>query len=82
MKKFLQSAWIWLVILFLYAPILILVVYSFTDSTMIGSIRSFSMQNYITLFTTPELVSMIVGTLMLALAVAVLSTVLSIPRRA
>lgn len=76
MKKFLQSAWIWLVILFLYAPILILVVYSFTDSTMIGSIRSFSMQNYITLFTTPELVSMIVGTLMLALAVAVLSTVL------
>ena len=76
MKKFLQSAWIWLVIGFLYAPIVILVVYSFTDSTMIGAIRSFSMQNYITLFTTPELVSMIVGTLMLALGVAVLSTVL------
>lgn len=76
MKKFLQSAWIWLVILFLYAPILILVVYSFTDSTMIGSIRNFSMQNYVTLFTTPELLSMIGGTVALALGVAVLSTLL------
>ena len=60
----------------MYAPILILVVYSFTDSTMIGSIRNFSVQNYVTLFTTPELLSMIGGTLSLALGVAVLSTLL------
>lgn len=76
MKKVLQSVWIWLVLLFLYAPIMILVVYSFTDSTMIGSIRGFSVSNYETLFTTPELIDMIVGTLILALVVAILSTIL------
>lgn len=76
MKKVLQSVWIWLVLLFLYAPIMILVVYSFTDSTMIGSIRGFSVSNYETLFTTPELIDMIVGTLVLALVVAILSTIL------
>lgn len=76
MKRFIQFAWLWMVVLFLYAPIMILVVYSFTDSTMIGSIRNFSLQNYVTLFTTPELLAMIGGTLTLALGVAVLSTLL------
>ncbi len=76
MKKILQSLWIWLVLIFLYAPIMILAVYSFTDSTMIGSIREFSVDNYVTLFTTPELRDMIVGTLLLALGVAALSTLL------
>ena len=47
MKKFFQCAWIGMVLLFLYAPILILAVYSFTESTMIGAIRGFSFQNYI-----------------------------------
>lgn len=76
MKKTLQSIWIYLVLLFLYAPILILMVYSFTDSVMIGQIRSFSLHNYVTLFTTPELLQMIFGTCLLALAVASLSTLL------
>lgn len=76
MKKILQGAWIGMVLLFLYAPILILAVYSFTESTMIGAIRSFSFKNYITLFTTPELLQMIFGTFALAVIVAVLSTVL------
>ncbi|MBQ4284778.1 MAG: ABC transporter permease [Lachnospira sp.] len=76
MKKIMQSACIWLVLLFLYAPILILVVYSFTDSTMIGTIKGFSLQNYVTLFTTPELIQMIVGTFVLAIGVGVISTLL------
>ena len=76
MKKILQHTCIWLVLLFLYAPILILMVYSFTDSTMIGSIRDFSTQNYVVLFTTPELIEMIIGTFVLALVVATISTIL------
>lgn len=76
MKKILQGAWIGMVLLFLYAPILILAVYSFTESTMIGAIRGFSLKNYITLFTTPELLQMIFGTIALAVIVAVLSTAL------
>ena len=75
-KKGLQCLWLGLVFLFLYLPILILMVYSFTESTMIGSLRGFSLNNYITLFTTPELLNMIGGTIWLALTVAVLSVVL------
>ncbi len=65
-----------LVLAFLYAPILILVVYSFTDATHIGAIRGFSFHNYVTLFTTPELTGMIVGTVVLALGAAAIATVL------
>ena len=76
MRKLVQNAWIWLVLLFMYAPILVLAFYSFTDSTMIGSIRNFSVGNYITLVTTPELLNMIIGTLILAIVVALVSTIL------
>lgn len=76
MKKGLKGAFIILVLLFLYAPILILMVYSFTNATNIGAIRGFSLHNYVTLFTTPELRSMIAGTIVLALGSAFLATVL------
>lgn len=68
--------WIALMLAFLYMPILILAVYSFTKSTTIGALRGFSLGNYKTLFTTPELRSMILGTLALAVVVSFLSTVL------
>ena len=64
------------VLIFLYAPILILTFYSFTDATQIGAIRGFSLHNYVTLFTTPELQSMILGTLALTCVSAVIATIL------
>ena len=76
MKKTVSRIWLGFVLLFLYSPILILSVYSFTKSTMIGKIRGFSFQNYVTLFTTEELQSMILGTVLLALIVSSLSVVL------
>ena len=68
-----------LVILFLYVPILVLALYSFTDSTQIGAIRSFTLKNYVTLFTTPELQEMILGTILLALSSALLATIGALP---
>ena len=65
-----------LVLVFLYLPILLLAVYSFTSSANIGAIRGFSLHNYVTLFTTPELTGMISGTLLLALGAACIATVL------
>ncbi len=76
MKRSLRGLFLVLVLLILYLPILILVVYSFTTSTQIGAIRGFSLHNYVTLFTTPELRDMITGTLALALGSAVIATVL------
>lgn len=76
MRKALQHFWVILVLAFLYLPILILAFYSFTGSNMIGSVRGFSFDNYITLFTEPALISMMVGTLILALVVGLISTLL------
>lgn len=78
MKKISRIPAIWLAIVYclLYLPIVLLAVYSFTDATMIGKAGHFSLKNYRTLFLTPDLRSMIAGTLILALVVGVLSTIL------
>lgn len=75
-KKIWKSLVIVFVLLFLYLPILILAVYSFTDATQIGAIRGFSLHNYVTLLTTPELRDMILGTIVLAFFAALLATIL------
>ena len=75
-KKFVRVLIPVLVLLFLYVPILVLALYSFTDATQIGAIRSFTLKNYATLFTTEELRNMIVGTILLALVSATLATLL------
>ncbi len=74
--KILKRAYLILMLLFIYLPILILAVYSFTEATQIGAIRAFSMKNYVTLFTTEELTGMIKGTLLLALGSALIATIL------
>ena len=76
MRKYIKGMFLGLVLLFLYLPIFILAVYSFTDATNIGAIRGFSLRNYVTLFTTPELLGMIGGTILLALGAAFLATLL------
>ncbi len=76
MKKIISYSWLVLVALFMYIPVLILAVYSFTESTTIGAIRGFSLHNYVTLFTMEELRNMILGTLLLAVGAAVLASVL------
>ena len=75
MKKSMKNLFILIVLVFLYAPILILAFYSFTDATQIGSFRSFSLANYVTLVTTEELRNMIRGTLVLAVCSALLATI-------
>ena len=74
--EFSRAVFISLALLFMYAPILILAVYSFTDAANIGAFGSFSLQNYVTLFTTSELADMIWGSVLLALFSALLATVL------
>lgn len=76
MKKIIKTVIILFVLIFMYAPILILSVYSFTDATQIGGAGSPSMDNYVTLFTTPELRDMIFGTILLAFGAAFLATIL------
>ncbi|HPT69930.1 MAG TPA: ABC transporter permease [Syntrophomonas sp.] len=76
MKKIVSSAWLGIVLLFMYFPIMILAVYSFMDTPTIGASGHFTLQNYVKLFTTPELTEMILGTLSLALKCAIIATIL------
>ena len=76
MKKTLKIIFFALVVLFIYAPILVLAVYSFTDSANIGPIHNFSLKNYKTLFTSEELTGMITGTVFLAFGSAIIATLL------
>ena len=76
MKKVISYTWLVLVALFMYIPVAVLAVYSFTESTTIGAVRGFSLKNYVTLFTMSDLRDMIIGTFVLAVGAAVLATIL------
>ena len=76
-KKVLSVVWLVLILAFIYVPILLLAVYSFTDATMVGgAIDGFTFANYITLFENEELRGMIGGTIALALGSALISAIL------
>lgn len=71
-----KAIFIGLVLLFLYAPILLLAVYSFIGTDIIGTSGEFSLVHYVSLFTDPKILTMIGNTIFLALASAALSTIL------
>ena len=74
--KCLKAAFIGLILLLLYAPILLLAVYSFIDTDIIGTSGGFTFDHYTDLFTNAQAMTMIGNTLGLAFASAALSTVL------
>lgn len=76
MKKF--AFWLYLIIIlaFIYLPILVLVLYSFTGSTIIGKWSGFSLELYEQLFTGAKIRKTIVNTLVLAFLAAGFSTIL------
>ena len=80
MKRFFQIFYISLILLFLYAPILTLVIYSFVDTPIVNiqeAIRiGFSFELYKKLFADASLMKIVRDTLALAVVAAVLDTVL------
>ena len=76
-KKFFQRGYIWLLIAFLYAPILLLAVYSFNNVQIIGQgTNEWSFALYKQLFTSEELMTTVANTLILAIVSSILSTIL------
>ena len=71
-----KAAFIGLVLLLLYAPILLLAVYSFIDTDVIGTGGGFTFDHYKDLFGDEQVMTMIGNTVGLAFASAALSTVL------
>lgn len=72
----LKVSFVGLVLLILYAPILLLAIYSFNSVNNIGSWGDFSFIHYQKLFADPSILKMIGNTVGLALIAASLSTIL------
>ena len=81
MKKFLAQCYIWLLLIVLYAPIVFIAVFSFTESKVLGNWTGFSTKLYSNLFTgdmqgSGSLMLAIENTLFIAIVAASISTVL------
>ncbi len=72
----LKAAFVGLVLLILYAPILLLAIYSFDKTDMIGRFEGFSLSHYAALFSDSKVLGMIGNTFLLAFVAALLSTLL------
>ena len=78
-KKVLGKAYIYIILALLYAPILLIIVYSFSNTSNFGFRHGFSFEAYKSIFTsekTPELMSALKNTLLIAAISSVVSTVL------
>lgn len=75
-KKIIAKSYLYGVLLLMYLPILVLVVYSFTESDQLGVWNGFSFQLYIDLFKNDPLMSATKNTLIIAIISAVVSTLL------
>lgn len=76
MKKSLKRIYLTLIILFLYLPIIVLVVSSFNDSKILGKWNGFTINWYKELFVNTAIINALKNTLVLALLASVIATVL------
>jgi len=75
-KRILASSYIWILLLLMYLPVIILIIFSFTDSLTIGAWNGFTFKLYIDLFQNREIMTAVGNTLLLALISALIATLL------
>lgn len=71
-----KRLYIYIILTLMYAPILVLIIYSFTESQLIGFWNGFSLKLYELLFKNTEIMVAVRNTLLVALSSATVSTVL------
>lgn len=79
MKKLLSSSYLGMLLVMLYAPILIIIIFSFTESKVLGNWTGFSLKLYASLFqggVTHSLTGALWNTLIIGLSAAFGSTIL------
>ncbi len=74
--KFLQRFYIGLILFFLYAPILVMVIFSFNSSNSTAVMEGFSLKWYAELLNNDTVLTSLLNTLILALSSAVIATAL------
>lgn len=74
MRKFLEKFYTILVFIFLYAPIIVMIIFSFNDSKLRGRWVGFTSNWYKELFSNPEIISAVKTTLIVAVVATVIAT--------
>lgn len=73
---FLKKCYIWIIFAFLYAPIIVLIVFSFNDSKSRGSWAGFTWRWYAELFQNSEILTSLYYTLAIALLSSLIATLI------
>lgn len=79
MRKFLAKTYVWVIIAILYMPIIVIAIFSFTESKILGNWTGFSTQLYTSVFSgglNQSLRLAIINTFIIAIISAALSTIL------
>ena len=75
-KKIIGQCYIWLILILMYLPILVLIAFSFTNSVNVGVWKGFSFDLYADLTRSPEVLTALGNTLIIAATSALVSTIL------
>ncbi len=76
LTAFLQRFYVYILLFVMYAPLLLLIVFSFTDTKIIGNWDGFSLELYRSLFKDAEIMDAFGNTFLVAISSAIVSTVL------
>lgn len=76
LRKIIGQSYIWIVLILMYLPILLLVFYSFSNTTLIGGHYVFSFDLYVNLFKNKTIMVALGNTLLIAVISAAVSTFL------
>lgn len=74
MKRKLANIYLILVFIILYAPIIFLIVYSFSEGETMTNFHGFTWSHYHTLFTDPRMLAIVANTLLVALLSSLIAT--------
>ena len=75
-KKIFAKSYVALILCIMYAPIFVLIAFSFTEATLIGNWSGFSLKLYSNLFKNKEIMEALKNTILIALSSAIVSTIL------
>ena len=75
-KKILAKSYVYLILLLMYVPIIVLIIFSFTNSDNVGTWNGFTLELYPRLFKNEAIMKAVGNTIIIALISAIVSTVL------
>jgi len=75
-KKIFAKAFVYLILLLMYAPILVLIVFSFTTAESLGTWKGFDLSLYLELFQDEKIMNAVWNTILVAISSAVVATII------